>query len=55
MIVQATKTPRCNGLRFVDFEQLERVPAYWRKRVEIAEVGQVITANRPPRTPTFVG
>jgi hypothetical protein len=54
MNIQATKTPRCNSLRSVDFEQLERVPAYWRKRVEIAEVGQVITANRPARTATIV-
>ncbi|MEA9996514.1 hypothetical protein QN383_18945 [Pseudomonas sp. AA4] len=55
MSIHASKTPRSNALRFVDFEQLERVPAYWRKRVEIAEVGKVITATRPTRTPTFIG
>lgn len=46
---QATKIPRSNSLRYVDLDQLERVPAYLRKRVTIVDDGYVITANRVVR------
>ena len=43
---QATKIPRANSLRYVDLEQLERVPAYMRKRVTVVDDGHFITASR---------
>ena len=44
---QAIKTPRSNALWDVNFSELDRVPAYMRRGVEIGQAGQAITARNP--------
>lgn len=45
MKTEITQTPRSNSLDEFDFALLERVPAYLRKGVKLANTGKVITAT----------